>query len=89
MACRVMPRVARSLHREDERVPRAYLQMDKIAASQFAVDRQVEQRQFLAGYFCHQQANSNRPDIFQLEWVFLADQFALVPRNVAGFGFIR
>ncbi len=58
------------------------------AASQFAVDRQVEQRQF-PGVVRHLQANSNRPDVFQLEWVFLADQFALVPRNVAGFGFIR
>ncbi len=47
----------------------------------------VEQRQ-LPGIVRHLQANSNRPNVFQLERVFLADQFALVPRDMAGFGFM-
>ena len=54
------------------KMPPSGMGLDEIAASQLAVDRQVEQRQF-PGIVRHLQANSYRPDVFELERVFLAD----------------
>jgi hypothetical protein len=66
----------------------AYPQSNQIAAAQLAVNRQIEQCQFPL-LLRHLQADPNGPDLFELQRAFLADQLALVPRSVAGFGFTR
>jgi hypothetical protein len=42
---------------------------DKIAAAQFAVDGEIEQRQ-ISGAMIHLQSNSDGPDLFQLQGGF-------------------
>lgn len=56
------------------------LQSDEIAASQFAVDCEVKQRQFseIAPKF---KASSNGPDLFGQQWALMANQTSFVPRS--------
>jgi len=53
-------------------------QADEIAASQLAVDREVEQGK-ISFPALQLKPNPNGPDIFRLERALLADQAALVP----------
>jgi hypothetical protein len=54
------------------------LQADEIAASELAVDREVEQSE-ISFPALQLKPNANGPDIFRLERALLADQAALVP----------
>ena len=54
------------------------LKPDEIAASQLAVNGQIEQSK-VSGAAGQLEANSNRPDLMQLQWRLLPDQLALVP----------
>jgi hypothetical protein len=54
-------------------------QPDEIAASQLAVDRQIEHGK-IAPAFLHLEAHSNGPDILRVQRALLADQASLVPR---------
>ena len=63
-------------------IPMAYvadLQSDEIAATQLAVDAQVEQRE-LAHPVLHLEADAERPDFLELERGLLPHDLALVPR---------
>ena len=61
-------------------------QADQVAASQLAVDAQVEQRE-LTNPVLHLQADAQRPDVLGLERRLLADDLALVPwLSVGGVG---
>ena len=53
-------------------------QLHEIAAAQFAVERQIEQRE-LALAITQLKANPNRPNVPEFERCFLPDQLALVP----------
>jgi hypothetical protein len=55
------------------------LEGDQVAATQLAVDAEVEQCQFADPAF-HLQSNAQRPDVLELEWRPLPDELALVPR---------
>ena len=50
----------------------------QITGSRFAVDRQIEQHKF-AGSVFDLQADSNRPDILQLQRRLLSDEFPFIP----------
>jgi len=54
-------------------------QPDEIAASQLAVDRQIEHGK-IAPAFLYLEAHSNSPDILRLQRALLADEASLVPR---------
>ena len=54
----------------------------QITRAQFTVDAEVEHRQ-LSQPSLHLEANSNRPDLLELERHLLADQLTFVPRCVA------
>src|SRR5437868_4731215 len=54
-------------------------QPDQIAATQLAIDGEVEKCKF-SGSMIQLQANPDRPDFLQLQRGLLAEQFALVPR---------
>jgi hypothetical protein len=56
--------------------------LSQIAAAQFAVDRQIKQRQ-VAGLSRDLQVRAHRPDLGELQWWLLADQLALIPRSRA------
>jgi hypothetical protein len=56
----------------------ADFELDEVAATQFAVDAEVEQRE-LSDTVRHLEANSQRPDVLQLERRLLANDLALVP----------
>ena len=66
-------------------------QPDEVTGAQFAVDRQVKKGQFTCA-IGQLKADPDRPNLFQLQRRFLADQFALVPGSVAilvfSFGFL-
>jgi hypothetical protein len=49
----------------------AYLQLHEIACSKLAVDCQIEKSKFPAPVR-HLQAHTDRPDLFELKWGFLA-----------------
>ena len=51
---------------------------DEVAATQLAVDSQVEECEFAHPVF-HLQTNSECPDVLELERCLLADDLALVP----------
>jgi hypothetical protein len=57
----------------------------QIAATQLVVDGEVEQREF-PGSMIQLQANPNGPDLLQLQWGLLPEQFALVPRHCTPLG---
>src|ERR1700724_747566 len=57
----------------------------QIAPTQLAVDRKVEQREF-PGSMIQLQSNPDGPDLLQLQWGFLAEQLAFVPRYCAPCG---
>jgi hypothetical protein len=54
------------------------LQADQVTAAELAVDSQVEECQ-LAHPVLHLEADSERPDVLELERCLLADDLALVP----------
>jgi hypothetical protein len=54
----------------------AHLQLHEIACSKLAVDCQIEQSKFPAPPR-HLQAHANRPDLFELQWGFLAYELPL------------
>ena len=56
----------------------AYAKSHQIASAELAVDAEVEQCK-LSQAFLHLQANSDCPDLFELERCFLTDELALVP----------
>jgi hypothetical protein len=56
----------------------------EITPAQFAVDSEVEQREF-PGSPSQLQSNPNGPDFFQFQWRLLAEQLALVPRQYTPF----
>src|SRR5205823_10095966 len=56
----------------------AYSELDEVAGAQLAVDTQIEKGK-LAQPALHLQANSDCPDLLQLERGFLTDRLALVP----------
>jgi hypothetical protein len=58
---------------------------DQIAPPQFAVDGEVEQREF-SGSMIQLQSNPDGPDLLQLQWWLLAEQLAFVPRYGTSFG---
>jgi hypothetical protein len=64
----------------------AHVQIDKIAAAQLTVDRQVEHGQVsnLMGVL---KLNSDCPDVLRLQRWFLADQLAFVPGSPVLSGF--
>jgi hypothetical protein len=55
-----------------------HMKADQVAASQLAVDGQIEQGQ-VANRMVVLQVDTDRPDILGLEGWLLADQLALVP----------
>jgi hypothetical protein len=55
-------------------------QLDQIRGAQFAVDAQVERRQFAAAVL-HLQVNPDRPDLLRYEGDLLSNQLPLVPRD--------
>jgi hypothetical protein len=57
-------------------------QPDDITAAQLAVDRQVEERE-IAGLVGQLQPGANGPDMFGLQWWFLASQPSLVPGTLS------
>ncbi|MBA3507265.1 MAG: hypothetical protein H0T80_15995 [Betaproteobacteria bacterium] len=58
-----------------------HAQLHQVAGAQFAVDAQVEQRQFPQPPL-HLQADPDSPDLLELEWCLLTDELALVPSLV-------
>jgi hypothetical protein len=65
------------------------LQAHEVAAAKLAVDSQVEECELTHPVF-HLKADSERPDVLDLERCFLANDLALVPRfamNGVGCGF--
>ena len=67
----------------------ADLEGNEVAASKLAVDTQVEEDK-LTHPALHLESNPERPDFFELERGFLADELALVPwlaMNCVGYGF--
>jgi hypothetical protein len=62
----------------------ANLQPEEITASQLAVDGQVEKRK-VPNSIGQLKADPDPPNLFQLEWELLADQFVLVPGGMAIF----
>jgi hypothetical protein len=52
---------------------------DEVAATQLAVDAQVEQGE-LSHPAVHMESDAQRPDVLELEWRLLPDDLALVPR---------
>ena len=61
---------------------------DKIAAAQFAVDDEIEQRE-ISGAMIQLQSNSDGPDLCQLQRRLLTQQFAFVPWYCTFSGFRR
>jgi len=59
---------------------------DKIAAAQFAVDGEIEQRE-ISGAMIQLQSNSDGPDLFQLQRRLLPEELALIPRYCTPIGF--
>jgi hypothetical protein len=53
-------------------------QLHQITGSQFAVDRKIEQGK-LTRSFSDLEANSNRPDILQLQGHLLPNEFSFIP----------
>jgi hypothetical protein len=53
-------------------------QLDEVAGTQFAVDAQIEQREFPFA-MTQLQVHANSPDLLQLKWRLLANNDALVP----------
>lgn len=62
------------------------LQANKIAASQLAVQAQIEESE-LAHSALQLQSHPQCPDVLELEMRLLADDLALVPRHLAGCSF--
>jgi hypothetical protein len=60
-------------------------QPDQIAATQLAIDGEIEKRK-VSGSMIQLQANPDRPDFLQLQRGLLTEQFAVVPRCNATFG---
>ena len=58
----------------------ADLEADQVAAAKLAVDSQVEECKLPYAVF-HLQADSECPDVLELERRLLTDDLALVPRN--------
>jgi len=62
------------------------MQIQQIAATQLAVDRQVEQGQ-VASLVLILEVDSDGPDVLGFEWWLLADQLAFVPGFPSLIGF--
>ena len=62
------------------------MQIHQIAATQLAVDRQVEHGQ-VANLVFILEVDSDGPDVLGLEWRLLADQLAFVPGFPSLIGF--
>jgi hypothetical protein len=60
-------------------------QPDPIAATQLAIDGEVEQREF-PGSMIRLQSNPDGPGFFQLQWWLLSERYAAVPRCGMSFG---
>ena len=54
-------------------------QLDQVARSQFAIDRQFEQRQ-VPSAIRKLQSNPESPDVLEFEGCLLTNEFAFVPR---------
>ena len=59
------------------------LEPNQVAAAQLAVDGKVEERQF-TGPLGDVETDTDRPDMFRFERLFLADDATLVPSGAAG-----
>jgi hypothetical protein len=64
------------------------LQADEVATAKLAVDSQIEEGELSHPAF-HLQTDTKGPNLLDLEWSFLPDDLALVPRlamNCVGYG---